>query len=111
MASLSPSKLLAVLALFFWQVHASRANIPRSDGAPIPGYVCPQADIDATGCRGPKDCLYPNPDDCHSYIQCNDGGLAYVMPCLSDILPVAYNDATKECDLLGLIHCLTEEVV
>ncbi len=45
---------------------------------------------------GPKDCLYPNPADCHSFIQCTAAGLAYVMPCAPNNL--VYNDTQKQCD-------------
>ncbi|XP_054153519.1 salivary glue protein Sgs-3-like [Oppia nitens] len=70
--------------------------VSARNGQPLPGYVCPQEDIDRTGCRGPKDCLYPNPADCHSFIQCNDAGLAYEMPCAP--IDLVYNDTIKECD-------------
>ncbi|KAF7336364.1 Carbohydrate-binding module family 14 protein [Mycena venus] len=106
MSSLSTSKLLALLALVLWQVHASQANGPRTDGNLIPGYICPAEDITATACMGPKDCLYPNPEDCHSFIQCNDSGLAYVMPCAPNDL--VYNDSLKQCDYPESTACHSE---
>jgi hypothetical protein len=58
-----------------------------------------------TGCRGPKDCLYTNPENCNAFIQCNDAGLAYDMPCAPENLE--WNDNKKECDwpvLPKLVH-------
>ncbi|CAG2166321.1 unnamed protein product [Oppiella nova] len=81
------------------------APSPYRSGTPIPGYQCPQEDIDNTGCKGPKDCLYPNPADCHSFIQCNDAGLAYEMPCAP--VDLVYNDTLKECDWESTTPCRT----
>jgi len=65
----------------------------------IPGYPCPASDIDATGCRGPKDCLYPHPTRCDRFVQCNDAGIAYDMPCPQGHNGVLhFNPKTKECD-------------
>ncbi|KAF7334978.1 Carbohydrate-binding module family 14 protein [Mycena venus] len=98
MTSLSTSKLLALLALFVWQAHASLANSPRS----LPArdeFVCPAEDIANTGCLGPKDCLYANPNNCNTFIRCianADGtGTPVVLPCL---LELEWNDNKKECD-------------
>ncbi|OKO92751.1 Race-specific elicitor A4 [Penicillium subrubescens] len=49
-------------------------------------FHCPEEDIINTQCLGPKDCLYPNPDNCGTFIQCTvnpDGitGTPVVMPC------------------------------
>lgn len=50
------------------------------------GFQCPPEDIIATQCQGPKDCLYANPDDCGSFIQCTvlpggTSGAPVVKPC------------------------------
>lgn len=61
---------------------------------------CSEEEIAETGCKGPKDCLYPNPDNCNSFIQCtvnSDGetGTPVVMPCPDDL---EWNDIDKLCD-------------
>ncbi|CAF0789599.1 unnamed protein product [Adineta steineri] len=66
-------------------------------------FVCPVEDIANTGCEGPKDCLYPNPNNCESYIQCTVNadqvtGTPVVMPCASENPSLQWNDITKECD-------------
>jgi len=66
----------------------------RRPATPIPSYKCPAGDV-AGGCKGPKDCLYPNPANCSSFIQCTAAGLAYVMPCPSGL---QWNDNEKICD-------------
>ncbi|KAJ7191684.1 hypothetical protein GGX14DRAFT_578707 [Mycena pura] len=111
MASLSTSKLLALLALFFLQVHASPVNSPRSLPAREP-FICPVEDIESTQCKGPKDCLYPNPDSCTSYIQCEvnaDGvtGTPIIRPCVAELLvfPLQWNDNFKECGLAEFSTC------
>ena len=63
-------------------------------------FVCPREDIAATGCNGPKDCLYPNPDTCNTFIQCevnSDGvtGTPVVRDCPAGL---EWNDNKKECD-------------
>ena len=63
-------------------------------------FVCPTEDIASTGCQGPKDCLYPNPDSCTTFIQCEvnaDGttGTPVVRDCPSGL---EWNDNNKECD-------------
>ena len=57
------------------------ASLVFSDTPIVDGYTCPREDIEITGCKGPTDCLYPNPKDCSRFIQCNDAGIAYDMPC------------------------------
>ncbi|MEH1835806.1 MAG: carbohydrate-binding module family 14 protein [Nostoc sp.] len=62
--------------------------------------LCPTEDITNTQCQGPKDCLYPNPKNCNTYIQCtvnNDGmtGTPVVMPCPGGL---QWNDNQKICD-------------
>lgn len=32
-------------------------------------FVCPEETIKSK-CLGPKDCLYPNPNSCNTFIQC-----------------------------------------
>lgn len=95
MALLFTLKLLS-LTLFFWAVHPSQANSPRSTS----DFVCPEEDIASTGCQGPKDCLYPNALSCDNFIQCMvnaDGvtGTPVVMPCPSGL---QWNDNEKICD-------------
>lgn len=66
---------------------------------PIIDYSCPQEDIDRTGYKGQYDCLYPNTKTCDRFIQCNDAGVAYDMPCaLGPNGNLHWNDATKSCD-------------
>lgn len=116
MSSPSTSKLLSLLTLFFWRVHASPANSPRS----LPSharaeFVCPEEDIVSTLCLGPKDCLYPNPTSCNTFIQCTvnpDGvtGTPVVMPCPAGL---EWNDSRKECDWPANSTCknIAQEVV
>ncbi|KAL5347462.1 hypothetical protein ACLOAV_007774 [Pseudogymnoascus australis] len=70
------------------------------DAAPAP-FQCLIGDAVITQCRGEKDCVYPNPGSCNTYIQCSVG---------SDFLPGApavkncppgheWNDKDKKCDL------------
>lgn len=33
-----------------------------------PVFECPEGDIADTGCQGPRDCLYANPDNCNAFI-------------------------------------------
>ncbi len=70
-------------------------------------FVCPVADIIATQCQGPKDCLYPNPNgDCTTFIHCEvnaDGitGNPVVKDCpLFDARgnKLEWNDNEKQCD-------------
>ncbi|CAF0750563.1 unnamed protein product [Adineta steineri] len=64
------------------------------------GFVCPEEDIAETQCLGDKDCLYPNSQDCNTYIQCTVNadqvtGTPVVMACAASL---EWNDNTKECD-------------
>jgi hypothetical protein len=76
---------------------AAPTQVPTN--SPDNGFQCPRDDITNTGCKGPKDCLYPNPANCNSFIQCvpqpDGSGKPQVMPC-----PVGleWNDNKKECD-------------
>ena len=63
-------------------------------------FKCPPEDIIATKCMGPKDCLYPNPHSCSSFIQCTvnedlKSGTPVVMPCPAGL---EWNDRQKICD-------------
>ncbi|CAG2180053.1 unnamed protein product, partial [Oppiella nova] len=65
-----------------------------------PPFQCPREDIVNTLCMGPKDCLYTNPENCNTFIQCtvnpgNQSGTPVVMPCPAEL---KWNDNTKECD-------------
>lgn len=82
------------------------AAIEAASGPIIPNYPCPQDEIAATGCRGPKDCLYPNPRNCNHFIQCNDASLAYDMPCAANL---HFNVKTRECDWPTNANCVVEE--
>jgi hypothetical protein len=66
---------------------------------PSSEFVCPEEDIANTGCKGPKDCLYPNPENCVTFIQCvpqpDGSGKPQVMPCPAGL---EWNDIKKECD-------------
>jgi hypothetical protein len=63
------------------------------------GLVCPKEDIANAGCKGPKNCLDPNPENCDSFIQCepqSDGsGKPQVIQCPAGL---EWNDTKKECD-------------
>nr|URT56660.1 DrsB1-CBD [synthetic construct] len=65
-----------------------------------------------TKCMGPKDCLYPNPDSCTTYIQCvplDEVGNAkpVVKPCPKGL---QWNDnvGKKWCDYPNLSTCPVE---
>ncbi|ELR06760.1 hypothetical protein VC83_04226 [Pseudogymnoascus destructans] len=76
--------------------------LPREDAAP---FKCPISDIVVTQCRGAKDCLYPNPGSCNSYIQCSVGsnllsGAPTGAPTVKNCLPGhEWNDKEKKCDV------------
>ncbi|XP_054153521.1 peritrophin-55-like [Oppia nitens] len=69
----------------------------------IPGYPCPKDEIENTKCLGAYDCLYPNPRNCNRFIQCNDAGLAYDMPCAANL---HFNEATRRCDYPENANCV-----
>jgi len=70
-------------------------NALAGNASPLhPTFKCPASDI-VDDCRGPKDCLYPDPDDAGGYIQCNGAGMAYKMSCPADLW---WNDTAKICD-------------
>lgn len=63
-------------------------------------FQCPVEDIIRTKCQRPRDCLYPNPGSCNTYIQCtvNPGGRTgtpVIMPCRKGS---EWNDNIKLCD-------------
>ncbi|CAF0788997.1 unnamed protein product [Adineta steineri] len=63
-------------------------------------FICPEEDIAETQCLGDKHCLYSNPQNCNSYIQCTVNadqvtGTPVVMSCAASL---EWNDNTKECD-------------
>lgn len=66
-------------------------------------FVCPEEDIASTACKGPKDCLYPDPNSSTNFIQCTvnaDGvtGTPVVMNCAPASPDLEWNDNKKECD-------------
>lgn len=66
-----------------------------------------QPEILTTGCKGPKDCIYPDPDNCSTYIACvptDEAGNAYaqVMPCPAGL---EWNDGKKWCDYPAQSTC------
>lgn len=63
-------------------------------------FTCPEEDIANTQCLGPKDCLYPDPENCNQFIHCEvntDGitGRPTVKACPADL---EWNDIKIECD-------------
>lgn len=67
-----------------------------------PTFRCPIRDIIQTKCLGPKDCIYPNPANCASYIKCTvdpgeRSGTPHVVRCP---LGTRWNDREKTCDFL-----------
>ncbi|KFY76433.1 hypothetical protein V499_03934 [Pseudogymnoascus sp. VKM F-103] len=80
--------------------------LPRGDGArtytrdPAP-FQCPMKDIMLTQCRGAKDCVYPNPGSCTTFIQCSAGSnLMSGTPVIKDCLPGhEWNNKEKKCDV------------
>ncbi|KAB8225114.1 hypothetical protein BDV33DRAFT_198957 [Aspergillus novoparasiticus] len=69
----------------------------------IDNFPCDLGEIADTGCKGPKDCLYPHPSDCSRFVQCNEERIAYDMPCAPGDLE--WDDATKECTYPELANC------
>lgn len=64
------------------------------------GFTCPEEDVAATQCSGPKGCLYSDPDDCTRYIMCeiNEDGIT-ATPTVVDCQPgLQLNDNAKRCD-------------
>ncbi|OBT84842.1 hypothetical protein VE02_07291 [Pseudogymnoascus sp. 03VT05] len=80
--------------------------LPRSDAAENKArdaapFKCPISDIVITQCRGPKDCLYPNPGSCNTFIQCSaSADFLSGTPAIKDCLPGReWNDKEKKCDV------------
>ncbi|CAF1378967.1 unnamed protein product [Adineta steineri] len=70
-------------------------------------FVCPLQDIAETDCKGPKDCLYPNPGNCGSSIKCTVDpsgmtGTPHVIPCQSGL---KWNNKDKACDSILQSTC------
>jgi len=65
-------------------------------------FTCPEQDIIQTKCLGPKDCLYANPSNCASYIECeiNAGEMTGTPSVKNCPIGLKWNDAKKECDFL-----------
>ncbi|CAF0748834.1 unnamed protein product [Adineta steineri] len=63
-------------------------------------FVCPEEDIAETQCLGDKDCLYPNPQDCNSYIHCEVNADQVTGAPAFTYCPASleWNDNKKECD-------------
>ena len=75
-------------------------------------FTCPETDIQQTHCAGPKDCLYPNPDDCHSYIRCevNEDGMTGRPTVYQCPAGMEWNRNTAECDWPGQPGTCSEEM-
>lgn len=57
-------------------------------------FVCPSEDIE-TGCKDPMSCIYPDPNNCNGFIQCNDAGQIFYKECN---IGLEWNDLIKNCD-------------
>lgn len=86
--------LLVVPALF----RLSAAGETFRDTAP---FRCPFTDIVSTQCRGEKDCVYPNPGSCNTYIQCSaNSDFVSGTPAVKNCMPRhEWNDKDKKCDV------------
>ncbi|KFY20867.1 hypothetical protein V491_03356, partial [Pseudogymnoascus sp. VKM F-3775] len=99
-------RLLLVAALMRVAAAELREILPGGDGVEntIPEttpFRCPISDMMLTQCRGEKDCVYPNPMSCTSYIQCSVGpnmlsGSPAVKNCL---IGHEWNNKDKKCDV------------
>ncbi|CAG2171893.1 unnamed protein product [Oppiella nova] len=61
----------------------------------IPDYHCPWDEVKRTGCKGPKDCMYPNTTNCNHFVKCTDECVAYDWSCPGGL---QWNDYIKLCD-------------
>nr|UEP18203.1 antimicrobial protein CBD2-DrsB1 [synthetic construct] len=95
-------------------VTTTRAPTTTTKSAPTVTTTtrAPTTTTPATKCMGPKDCLYPNPDSCTTYIQCvplDEVGNAkpVVKPCPKGL---QWNDnvGKKWCDYPNLSTCPVE---
>ncbi|KFY32397.1 hypothetical protein V493_00236 [Pseudogymnoascus sp. VKM F-4281 (FW-2241)] len=69
------------------------------DAAP---FQCPMKDMLLTQCRGEKDCVYPNPGSCNTYVRCSVGYnlLSGGTPSVKNCSPGhEWNDKDKVCDV------------
>lgn len=80
--------------------------LPRSDAAEnqirdAAPFKCPMSDIVITQCRDAKDCVYPNPGSCNTFIQCSVGSsILSIAPTVKSCLPGhEWNDKEKKCDV------------
>ncbi|UJR24439.1 hypothetical protein I4U23_005815 [Adineta vaga] len=64
-------------------------------------FNCPEEDIDK-GCKHPLSCLYPNPNNCQEFIQCDDAGRVYYKKCTGGL---HWNDIIKNCDEPRRVKC------
>ncbi|KAK4620300.1 Avr4 [Fulvia fulva] len=85
------------------------AKTPKKAPKTQPYNPCKPQEVIDTKCMGPKDCLYPNPDSCTTYIQCvplDEVGNAkpVVKPCPKGL---QWNDnvGKKWCDYPNLSTC------
>jgi hypothetical protein len=85
-----------------WPQDSTCPNKPSTEpttNRPDNGFQCPRDNIANNGCLGPKDCLYPNPAYCNSFIQCvplpDGSSKSQVMPCPAGL---EWNGMKKECD-------------
>ena len=84
-------------------IQTTTDSLTTAEGPTDGGFLCPEEDIAATGCLGPEDCLYQNPDDCGTFIQCkvnadNKTGTPHFKPCAPAHPPFQWNDDKKLCD-------------
>ncbi|OBT44358.1 hypothetical protein VE00_07086 [Pseudogymnoascus sp. WSF 3629] len=87
--------------------------LPRGDGVEnkirdAAPFKCPISDIVITQCRGAKDCVYPNPGSCNTFIQCSaSAGFLAGTPAIKNCLPGhEWNDKDKKCDVPEKSTCL-----
>lgn len=93
--------MLKISTFLFLSVAAAGAIHRRQEDVLRGLFECPLPDM-LKGCHGPKDCLYRNPEDCTTFIQCTPnplglGGRADVYPCPPGNLE--WDDKVKECDI------------
>ncbi|EME41286.1 carbohydrate-binding module family 14 protein [Dothistroma septosporum NZE10] len=88
-------------------LNTHKALPPKPQPEPPVYNPCQSTEVLATKCLGPKDCLYPNPASCGTFIQCvpqDEVGNAkpVVMPCPKGL---QWNDGKKWCDYPHLSTC------
>lgn len=76
----------------------AKEAVPPPDSIPDSSFSCSEAE-QAQGCMGQSgagpECIYTNPKSNGSYIQCNKGGVAYIVRCKPAQF---YNDAINACE-------------